>query len=581
VTDERNIAETMAGALAAVADVASHLEETFATVGSHLGLGHTLFDELNAGLAALSEELSGAKIAGASAAIEEIANKLTQLVDVLHTEGGLLGAIGASADQASAVLKPLVKHIKMVMIIARNAKIEAATLGSGQDGFLDFTEEAFKLAAAVQASIESCTADQGRLSEAVATALGRQRDFETRYRDRLRSVSAGLITTHSAMASRQEKSVQLARSAGAGTRKMAEAVGTAIVSLQAGDSTRQRLEHVCRALRIASGSDIGIVPAVIGEGDEAASLGRLICGLQAEQLKSAAHDFGGDLGDIDRSLKNLLAGASDVVAHGRQLSGGDGDSTASFLTSVREKLSDASALIGACEASKASVDDALTLVREMLGKFRVAIANLSEAIVDIILIGMNAGLKANQLGVKGRAFVVIANEMRATADRISDGAALLKPILDSIEHATDDLKRASVDSDPAVMANLEPTILHAIQEIETGNNKVLELMTRLTSGGTQFEGLMAGAQTLLATLGEKSGRLPDVARDLDTCAGRSALVASDAEQARIVFDDLYAQYTMTSERDAHVRFARRAGLPEPAVSQAPQAQDDTDDVLFF
>jgi len=469
-----------------------------------------------------------------------------------------------------------------VMIIARNAKIEAATLGSGQDGFVDFTEEAFKLAAAVQTSIESCTADQRRLSDAVATALGRQRDFETRYRDQLRFVSAGLISTHSAMQGRQDNSVQLAKSAGAGAGRMAEAVGTAIVSLQAGDSTRQRLEHVCRALRIASGSESGIVPVVIDAGDGAAATGRLICGLQADQLKSAAFDFGADLGDIDRSLKNLLSGVTEVVGHGRQLSGEEGDSTASFLTAVKQKLAEASALIMACEESRMSVDDALTVVKEMLGKFRQAIANLSEAIIDIILIGMNAGLKASQLGVKGRAFVVIANELRVTADRISGGAALLKPILDSIEHSTDDLKRASADSDPSQMANLEPTILHAIQEIETGNDKILALMIRLTGGGTQFEGLMSAAQTLLSALNEKSSHLPAVAKDLDAVAGNSAgLAAGDIEGAEPVFADLYAQYTMTSERDVHLRFTGRVGLSAPMAGQTAQKQDDTDDVLFF
>lgn len=559
-------ANTIAAALGAIGDVASQVEAAFAQVGSHLGEGHALFEELNGGLGALSLEMSGATIASASTALDEIAARLTKLVDVMHAEGGLLGVIGASADEAAAVLKPLVKHIKMVMIIAQNAKIEAATLGSGREGFLDFTEEASDLAKAVQASIESCTRDQRQLSDAVATALARQHDFETRYRGQLRSVSAELVAAHSAMQSRQAKSVQLAQSAGAGTKRMADAVGTAIVSLQAGDATRQRLEHVCRALRIAAGA---------GDGDDT---GSVICGLQAAQLQSAAADFDADLADIDRSLNNLLSGAADVVGHGRLLSGAEEGSTASFLTSVKQKLAEASSLIRACETSRNSVNDALSAVETMLGKFRQAIANLSEAVVDIILIGMNAGLKASHLGVSGRAFVVIANELRATADHISDGAVLLKPILDSIEHSTDDLKRASDDSDPALMTHLEPTILHTIHEIESGNDKIRDLMTRLAEGGTQFEGLMSRAQAMLAALAEKSTRLPRVADDLDVVAGASSRPSPALEQ---IFADLYAQYTMVSERDVHQAFARRAGLAAPSIVPSQQTQDDSDDVLFF
>src|SRR3954453_17904210 len=98
-------ANTIAAALAAIGDVASHVEETFAQVGSHLGQGHGLFEELNGGLTALSAELSGATVAGAAAALEEIAARLTRLVDVMQAEGGLLGAVGKSADEAATVLK--------------------------------------------------------------------------------------------------------------------------------------------------------------------------------------------------------------------------------------------------------------------------------------------------------------------------------------------------------------------------------------------------------------------------------------------------------------------------------------------
>ena len=68
-------------------------------------------------------------------------------------------------------------------------------------------------------------------------------------------------------------------------------------------------------------------------------------------------------------------------------------------------------------------------MEDTLAKFRHAISGLSEAVVDITLIGMNASLKAGHLGSKGNAFVVIANELKATADQVSAGAARLKPAL--------------------------------------------------------------------------------------------------------------------------------------------------------
>jgi hypothetical protein len=47
-------------AIASIEEVSSNIEATFAEVGGHLGRGHAMFNDLNDGLAALSQELSGA-----------------------------------------------------------------------------------------------------------------------------------------------------------------------------------------------------------------------------------------------------------------------------------------------------------------------------------------------------------------------------------------------------------------------------------------------------------------------------------------------------------------------------------------
>ncbi|UFZ07163.1 chemotaxis protein [Bradyrhizobium ontarionense] len=572
----------MDGILACTEEIAAQIEATFAQMGRGLGRGHVLFDELNAGLASLSQELSGDSIAGASSVLRDVAARLARLLEVLRSEGDLLGTIGASAEDSASILKLLVKHIKMVLVIAQNARIEAASLGSGQDGFLNFTQEAVALAKAVEGSIEACSVNQTRLAEAVATALRRQRDFETRYRDRFRSVGADLVSAHAALQSRRTNAVRLAASAGAGTRKITEAVGSAIVSLQAGDSTRQRLEHVGRALRIADGLDHGLAPAGSHETGDGATIAGLIRGLQSEQLTSAASDLDSDLGDIDRSLSNLLSGATEVVGHGRALAGTDDGTSGSFLTGVKQALAEASSLIKACDDSRRSVDNALSVVDDMLGNFRSAVQNLSDAVTDIILVGMNAGLKARQVGIRGRAFVVIANELRATADKLTGGAAMLKPILDAVERAASELARVNGDSASGLVTELEPRILSAIRGIESESDQIGAVMTRLIQSGGEFDGLISEAKALLGALRKKSAWLPEVARSFTPPAGaRPGLAYDDQVQAGNVFDGLYAQYTMASERGVHLGFLQRVGLAAPSVGAPAPQQGEIDEALFF
>ncbi|WFU26502.1 chemotaxis protein [Bradyrhizobium sp. CB1717] len=563
---------TLTEAIAAIEDVSSRIEDVFARVGHELGRGHIIFKELNQGLATLSGELSGAEIEGAATALQEISARLSELAQALPAESALLATIGTSTAEASSLLKPLFKHIQMITIIARSARIEAASLDGDREGFLAFTQEAYDLGKAVQRSLEECGKDQQRLSEAVATASGRQKEFESRYRNQLVSESAELGAAYSGLRDQRSKSSHLADLAGASTRKIAEAVGSAIISLQAGDSTRQRLEHVCHGLGLASSS----APSLVPEPDASDDGARAICQLQAALLIDAQREFGSDIGQIVRALTAILNDAGSVVGHGRTLFGGEDGGSSSFLTGIKQTLAHASTLISTCEGAGRSVDDALAIVEDTLAKFRQAISDLAEATVDITLIGMNAGLKASHLGSRGSAFVVIANELKATADQVSAGAARLRPVLDGIERSARELKELRVQGDPTQLAQLEPQILQALREVEAGNERLDKLMSRLVDEGAEFEGLMNSAQGLMTTLGEGSAALPAVAARLES-AGAGTQRLQPRAQDEALLDDLFARYTMERERDVHRELLQTLGLASIAATRRVEAVEAADD----
>jgi len=563
---------TLTEAIAAIEDVSSRIEDVFARVGQELGRGHIIFGELNQGLATLSGELSGAEIEGAATALQEIAARLGELAQALPAESALLATIGTSTAEASALLKPLFKHIQMITIIARSARIEAASLDGDREGFLAFTQEAYDLGKAVQRSLEECGKDQQRLSDAVATASSRQREFESRYRHQLISESAELGAAYSGLREQRSKSSHLADLASASTKKIAEAVGSAIISLQAGDSTRQRLEHVCHGLALASGSAPSLVPEPVASDDGA----RAICQLQAALLRDAQREFGGDIGQIVRALTAILNDAGSVVGHGRKLFGGEEGGSSSFLTRIKQTLAHASTLISTCEGAGRAVDEALAIVEDTLTKFRQAIAGLAEATVDITLIGMNAGLKASHLGSRGSAFVVIANELKATADQVSAGAGRLRPVLDGIERSAKELKELRVQGDPTQLAELEPQILQALREVEAGNERLGKLMSRLVDEGAEFEGLMNSAEGLMTRLGEGSATLPAVAARLET-ASAGAQRPQPQAQDEAMLDALFARYTMERERDVHREFLQTLGLASIAATRRVEVVEAADD----
>lgn len=189
---------------------------------------------------------------------------------------------------------------------------------------------------------------------------------------------------------------------------------------------------------------------------------------------------------------------------------------------------------------------------------------------------MNASLKAGHLGAKGSAFVVIANELKATADQVSAGATRLKPVLDGIEQSASELKKLRVHGDPTQLAKLEPQILQALREVEAGNDRLGKLMDRLVKEGAEFEGLMNSGQGLMTGLGEGSAALPAVAARLDATSAASQRLQPRAEDEAML-DALFARYTMEREREVHREFLRRIGLASATAVrrvEVPEAADD-------
>lgn len=562
----------IADAVASIELVASRIETTFAQVGGQLGEGHGIFQGLNEALADLARELSSAQIEGASGALRDIAGRLKSLADTLPAESALLDQLRRNVAEAGALLKQLLKHVEMITTIARSAKIESASLEGDREGFIAFTREAYDLGRAVQLSIEACVKDQQLLAAAVETTWGRQSEFERRYRPQLGASGGELMSAFADLGRQRNDSVGVAELAGSSARTISDVVGRSIISLQAGDSTRQRLEHVCEGLRRAADPEPTLVPDMT----EVQPLPRLLVNLEAVQLHDTQQEFDAGIGDIVRALSTILTEVATLVEKGRSLHGGREGGSASFLSRVRQTLAQASSLIAMCEDGGRSIDEALSVVENTLEKFRDAIANLSDSVVDISLIGMNAGLRAGHLGAKGRAFVVIAHEMKLTADQMTGAAVRLRPLLSEIAKVGDDLRKSRVSSDQTKLTSMENAILQTLHDVEAGNDRLGGLIGRLIEEGAKFDAVMNGAREQMTSLGSSASTLPTVAKCLEDAVGDLGR-ASFGDQDEAVLDELYARYTMERERDVHRQFLLPFGI---TAKQAAPAANDCDFELF-
>jgi hypothetical protein len=573
VTISTDMTDTIAAAVTSIADVSSRIEESFADVGNRLSQGHRTFKELEQSLVVLAQELSGTGIESASQALRDIGDRLNAVALALPAEAVLLGGIGDQAKQACAILKLLSSHIQMITIVARSARIEAASFDGERQSFLDFTREAFELGQAAQRCVEACARDGLLLVKAVEDALARQKEFDGLYRAELAAVASGLIAARADLTSQQLNGARLTDMARTSANRIAAAIAEAIVALQSGDATRQRLEHICDGV----GGMTRPAPSLVPAASEPATW--LIGQLEAGQLKDTKLAFDQDLARTVGSLGAITCDTDTLLKQSRAIYGGKTDDASSFLVVVRQQLSQASSLILACEQSGASVDHALSLVTGTVDRFRQAISGLGEAVDDITLIGMNAGLRAARAGTKGNAFVVIANELKTAADQMSAAATRLRSVLDPIEGLVGQLREHRTKNDAVELARLEPAVLNALHEVETGNERLTGMMTRLAGESVTFDELLDLARGRITALGEAAASLPSLAADIaaqESIPAAPALTAAD----RTMLDELFARYTMERERDVHRDVLQRFGFGSAVPVSTPAVEED-DGILLF
>ena len=565
--------DVIAAAVTSIAGVSSRIEDSFAEIGDRLSQGHRIFKELEASLVVLAQELSGTAIESASQALQNIADRLNEVAVALPAEAALLGNIGEQAKQACAILKLLSGHIQMITIVSRSARIEAASFDGERQSFLDFTREAFELGQAAQRSVEACVRDGLLLVKAVEDAMARQREFDGLYRAELTTIATGLIAARRDLTLQQTNGARLTEMARTSASRIAVAIAEAIVALQSGDATRQRLEHICHGLSHMA------TPSLVPNASEAPPSNWLIGQLEAGQLKDTKLAFDQDLARTTGALGAITCDTDSLLKQSRAIYGGKADDASSFLVAVRQQLSQASKLILACEQSGTSVDHALSLVTGTVDRFRQAISGLGEAVDDIILIGMNASLRAARAGTKGNAFVVIANELKVAADQMSAGAARLKSVLDPIEGLVGQLREHRAQGDTVELSRLEPAVLSALHEVETGNERLTGMMTRLAGESVAFDELLSLARARITALGETAACLPGLAAGIaaqESVPTAPALTAVD----RMLLDELFARYTMEREREVHRDVLQRLGFASAVPAPAP-AQEEDDGVLLF
>lgn len=569
---------------------AREIDVTFARAGSQLGEGLSLFENLKERLSTLSAELSGEAIADAGRTLSGLAGELRAINDGLYDETGVLQELATHSKDAAQALDRLLEHMRLITILARSARIEAVSVQAAGRDFGDFTSEIVALTTQAQRTIQNCARDHDHLSALLGTALAAQRDFEGRYGHALTALAGNLEQTLAEVAQRQQRSVALTADAALHSGKIAMAAGGAIIALQSGDSIRQRLEHAIKALRLLGSVADGQGPAAEFDAEERGAAALVLRRLQAAQLDESALALSQDAEAIEATLALLAgdtAGLLDLVRSLYQGDGGKsgGEKSGSFLAELEAELAQAADLLAKCDRARSGVDRVTDALSTVLETCQETVAALADTVSSIVLIGMNAGLRAARIGTGGRSLVVIAQELKFAADQVASDAAALTPTFAQMQQASRGLKSGG-RLDAAHFSALDDAMRDSLAAMRRTGDRLGVTLGQLSREGGGFGEVVARARLSFSNAGAMSDLIASGAVELARSVADRAMPerAGLAERVRGLIDaHVWPNYTMVGERSIHqgvvgLLLPDQAGAVAPAV--VVQTADDLDDILF-
>lgn len=530
------LADAIRSASGGVRKAASRIEDTFLVAGEGLGNALSVIDAAVASIDAIPRSLAEGDMRDAGRSLRQLAGDLAGVVESLPRERQALADISERLEALRAPLERLVTSIRTIAILARSARVETAYLSSNQLNFTEFASEILTLADGAREGINVFVRDFNVLSRLLTSAREAQAAFDTTRRDQIAAGVVELQAAFDAIEARQHEAVQVSRQLAERSQKIAAMVGDCIMSLQAGDSTRQRLEHVDSALSQALDSD-GPVEEVKGE-----------CLLQAAQLTDAIDEFSQATDQITASLAGLTRETDGVVDLGRSLVGHrvrGADRTHDLHEQLRHRLASASALIRDCEAARAGVDGVMASLASTLQTFRTGLGSLQDISRSITTVGLNAAIKSFRIGTDGRGLAVISQDLRTYAEQIVDDTHGLIEVFQEVIGTAETIDRGRHGQDGTRMAGADAEIAGIMATVEANDTRISQAFEQMAQSAGQVGGFVHKA-------GDAFGQL---AADMATAGAAAATLAGLGEGGRLArpTDD---RYTMSREREIRDRLLR-------------------------
>jgi len=512
---------------------------------------------------ALPRDIRSEELDRACHGIASIGDRAREVTAAFGRERETVDELSRALAASASPIADLQRSVKMIGILSVNARVVAAELGQ-------------------VAGFEVFTVDIDRLSREAGTTVSRFSDLFRRLRDDLKAVADKRLAfelSHSAtlaglgdkLAARLERVEDRRRSAAAVSERTSETVrqitarvGAVVMSLQSGDRMRQRIEHVEQALAQESGQRTD------GDGTDAPGAHlREIGVLQAQQLAAAVEEYDADMASAEDALAGLARDALDMVRAAARLAGRSGGSDEGPISALARELQLAISLLRRCAAERTELDALAGRMASAVAELLAHVEVVQDVEAEMRILSLNAAVKCAQLGSRGRALNVVAQQLRdLTMETVASAEAAVEA-LRACAGVTDRI-RADASGDLArEIGGIEETAQSAVDLLTAIEKRTDEAIRTLETEGPDMASNLENAASDIRAARTEAAELADRSARLAEGETPTAMVESDDLVVSLLatLDKLRSGYTMEDERRIHDAFAASLAARRPAAGR--------------
>jgi hypothetical protein len=562
-------ANALSSIAADLGEARGRIETSFVAVGDWLTQSALLLNRISQAFEALPQDIASPELTEATTRLSAVGQRAGELSASFADEQIAIERLVAVVTGAEHPISDLRRTVKMMGIVAINARVVAASVGGNDHDFDVFTTDIAQLSDGATKTIEEFSTVYRQLTTEVHRAASQRAQFDAMHRNTLSRLAERLEENLGALVRRRQLSADGSAETSRVANEIAGRVASAVMAMQVGDSTRQRIEHIEAALAQLAALEAGASPlAVELDVDDIAAAIADAMTLETLQLRGTATNFTSELIGAQHVLGELAAHARIVMEKSRTVYG-DGGSSQSSLTAFTAEIRSAITVLRDCETQREKLVQVAGAVDRIVQILLGHVEAVREIEANMRLVSLNAAVRCAQLGPRGRALNVIARQLRELTGETVEAAEAAMAALGEAATLAQSFSASSSGEAAGQVAWLEQEAAGAAELLGGVDQRLNDALALLDKDGPAVIKYLAGAADGLAGPETMSEAIEDAAMRM---AERGTEAPTPSAASWPLLTQLRKAYTMDAERKIHDRFA--------GTAPAPEAVEDVAELLF-